>query len=209
MKKYDGVLKRVREVERKNGIIYAKPDGKLYITLKVIYSIVGLWSFFMNLFYVLGFLLMYSGTDNMKNVSNSLITVSICTAVLIAGYALNCCKLYLAGGILSVLSAIMLIPTFARPLEDSLGYFGYKASFYWRHFAPLVIMIALITWLTVLAVRAKVKTERQYKRVSENLYNMYNCNIAEGEISEEAWNSFLESYDPHNYKKQFRNVNER
>lgn len=40
MKKFDGVLKRVRMLEEKNGISYAKPEGKLYKTLKVLYILV-------------------------------------------------------------------------------------------------------------------------------------------------------------------------
>lgn len=209
MKKYDGVLKRVRDVERKNGIVYAKTDGRLYKTLKAFYCIFGIWTFFMNLFYVLGFLLMYSGTDNMKNVKASLITVSVCTVLIIIGFVLNCLKAYIPGGILSVIPCAFLIPTFAHPLEDSLGYLGYKASFYWRHFAPLTVMLILIVWITVLAVRAKVKTNRQYKRVTENLYNMYNLDSrSENEISEEEWNTFLETYDPYSYKRQFKGTKE-
>ena len=150
MKKYDGVLQRVRDVEKKNGIVYAKPDGKLYITLKVLYSIVGIWTFFMNLFYVLGFLLMYSGTDNMKTVANSLITVSFCTGVMILGYVLNCCKIYLAGGIASIAPAALLIPLFGNVLEDGLGFMGYKLSFYWRHLGPLAVMIILMIIMTVI-----------------------------------------------------------
>jgi len=205
MKKYDGVLQRVRDVEKKNGIVYAKPDGKLYITLKVLYSIVGIWTFFMNLFYVLGFLLMYSGTDNMKTVANSLITVSVCTGVMILGYVLNCCKIYLAGGIASIAPAALLIPLFGNVLEDGLGFMGYKLSFYWRHLGPLAVMIILMIIMTVIAVRANIKLDRQYKRVCENLFNMYNVDPQSGnELTEEQWDEFLKNYDPNEYKKQFK-----
>lgn len=209
MKKYEGVLKRVRDVEKKNGIVYAKPDGKLYITLKVLYSILGVWTFFMNLFYVLGFLLMYSGTDEMKTVANSLITVSVCTGVLILGYVLNCCKLYLAGGIVSVAPSVFLIVVFGHLLEDSLGFMGFKISFYWRHLGPLVLMILFIVIMTVIAVRANIKLDRQYKRVTENLFNMYNIDPESGnELTEEQWDEFLKNYDPNEYRKQFKKQTE-
>ena len=161
----------------------------------------------MNLFYVLGFLLMYSGTDNMKTVANSIITVSVCTGIMILGYVLNCCKLYLAGGIVSIIPSIFLIPLFGNILEDGLGFMGYKISFYWRHLGPLVVMILFMIIMTVIAVRANIKLERQYKRVCENLFNMYNIDPQSGnELSEEQWDEFLKNYDPNDYKKQFKKL---
>ena len=38
MKKYPGVLKRVREIEAKRGISYIKPEDKLYKGIKIIYK---------------------------------------------------------------------------------------------------------------------------------------------------------------------------
>ncbi len=203
MKKYDGVLQRVRIVEEKYGIKYAKTDGRLYKSLKLIYSIIGAWTFFMNLFFVLGFLLMYSGTENFASVKNSIITVSVCTGVMVIGYALNCFKLYLAGGILSVVPTVFLIPLFGGILEDSLGFLGFKLSFYWRHLGPLVAMVILMVWLTVIALRAKIKTDRQYKKVTENLFNRYNFGVEGQEMTEEQWDEFLSTYNPLEYKGQF------
>ena len=40
MKKYEGVLKRVREIEFKRGITYAKTDGKLYKGSKVLFILI-------------------------------------------------------------------------------------------------------------------------------------------------------------------------
>ena len=39
MKLQQNILNRVRQVEEKRGIVYAKTDGKLYKTLKVFYII--------------------------------------------------------------------------------------------------------------------------------------------------------------------------
>ena len=47
------VLKRVRQVEEKNGIIYAKTDGRLYKTLKVLYTVVFAYTLAVNLLFVL------------------------------------------------------------------------------------------------------------------------------------------------------------
>ncbi len=202
MKKYDGVLQRVRAVEEKHGIKYAKTDGKLYISLKFIYSAIGVWTFFMNLFFVLGFLLMYSGTENFASVKNSIITVSVCTGVMVLGYVLNCFKLYLAGGILSVVPTVFLIPLFGGILKDSSGFLGFKLSFYWRHLGPLVAMVILMVWLTVIALRANIKTDRQYKKVTENLFSIYSVGEDAQDMSEEQWDEFLSTYTPSHIKKQ-------
>ena len=201
MKKYYGVLLRVREIEQKNGISYAKPDGRLYKTLKFIYSAAGIYTFVINLFFILGLFLIYSGTDNISKVTASIVTASVCTGVMIIGYVLNCCKLYLAGGITSVLPAVILIPFFGNILQDDFGFLGFKLSYYWRHFIPLVLMIAFMVWLTVIAVRANIKTDRQYKRVTENLYNMYSISAdMHTELTDEQWEEFLSTYNPADYK---------
>ncbi len=209
MKKYDGVLKRVRILEEKNGIKYAKTDGKLYGALKVIYTIAGVWTVLMNLFFILGFLLQYTGTNSMPQALNYILIATVGTVLIIAGYVLTCCKVYLTGGIISVLAEILLIPFFGSILMDSLGFLGFKISFYWRHFAPLFLMLIFMVWMTVIAVKARTKANRMYKKVCENLYNMYNISVANGDIiSDEQWDEFLADYDPDEYKRQFKKQEE-
>ncbi|MBR7133449.1 MAG: hypothetical protein IKD04_07945 [Clostridia bacterium] len=201
MKKYYGVLLRVRELEQKNGVSYAKPDGRLYKALRFLYSAAGAYTFVINLFFVLGLLLVYSGTDNMTKVKASIITASACTGVMIIGYVLNCLRLYLAGGITSVIPIVLLLPFFGNILQDDFGFLGFKTSYYWRHFIPLVLMIFFMVWLTVIAVRANIKTDRLYKRVTENLYNMYSISDdMHSELTDEQWEEFLISYNPADYK---------
>ncbi|MBQ6825963.1 MAG: hypothetical protein IJP34_04820 [Clostridia bacterium] len=195
MKMYDGVLARVREMEQKRGIKYARTNGKLYKTLKVLYSIIGIWTFFMNLFFVLGFLLMYSNTDSMSKALNPVITVSVCTLGLIAGYVLNCVKLHIPSVILNILSSSFLIAVFAGLLQDTFGLWGYKVSFYWRHLAPILLIVIFSVFLTVIALREKYKTQKLYKKVTENLFDTYNIGNEEN-ISEEQWEEFLQNYNP-------------
>ena len=62
-------------------------------------------------------------------------------------------------------------------------------------------MIIFIVWMTVIALREKIKLDRQYKKVVENLFAMYSQKIEDGsEITEEQWENFLKEYDP-NLKK--------
>ena len=202
MKMQESVLRRVRMVEEKNGIKYAKTDGKLYKTLRVLYTLVFIYTVGINFLFISGMLLVYGGTDKLSGVLNSLITVSVCTVVIIVGYVLSFFRFKLAAGIISVIPEIILIPVFGTVMQDSLGIFGFAASFYWRHLIPLTLLIILMTAATVIALRAQLKTEKLYKKVTDNLYGIYHSsgnNITDGE-----WEEFLKNFDPTDYKRLFK-----
>ncbi len=192
MKKYDGVMQRVRIIEEKHGIKYAKTDGKLYSALNVLFIISAIWSLLMNLFFLLGILFRYSGTEDFGGFKNALISVSICSVLVIVGYVLNRVKLYEASGIISVVACVLTAVTFAPLLEDTLGLLGYSYSFYLRHVAPNAAMIIFIVWMSILAIRARYYTNRQYKKVTENLFLQYRTQ----DITDEQWDEFLRDYTP-------------
>ena len=202
MKMQESVLRRVRAVEEKNGIKYAKTDGKLYKTLRVFYIIIFAYTMVINLLYISGMALVYGGTEDFKNVVNSLIAVCVCTALIIAGFVLSFFRFKTAAGIISIASEIFLIPVFGTELRDSLGLMGFKTSFYRRLLIPLAVHIVIVAATTVIAVRAKFKTEKLYKRVTDNLYKLYQQN--ENDVSDEQWEEFLRNYDPDDYKKLFK-----
>ena len=241
MKMYDGVLQRVKQIEEKNGIRYAKTDGMLYKSLSVILIIALIYTLGINLLCVAGASLkissLYSGTvatidgksyneveyweyqglDAEKMEANILdgnleliLNAGICTVLLIAGFILNRVRLYIAGGVVTVAPAVYSALYFMHNLTDSNGMVGLNIKFYWRHLIPLALIVLTIVWLTVIAVRAKVKLQKQYKKVTENLFNMYNVSIADGTLpSDEQWDDFLKSYDPRiDYKKQFATAEE-
>jgi len=202
MKKYDGVLKRVRILEEKKGIKYADTNGKLYITLKVLCIIAAVYGMATNLLFILGHILMYAGTNEMNEVTGKIVTVSVCTLAIIASLILNKFKIYITGAVLNLLSAVFLTLQFANLLLDDLGFLGFKTSFYVRHLIPLVLMVIFMVWLTIIALRAKIKTDHMYKKVTENLYNMYRVSEADADImSDEQWDEFLKNYDPVNVGK--------
>ena len=202
MKMQESILRRVRMIEEKNGIKYAKTDGRLYKTLRVFYIIVFAYTMVINLLYIAGMAFVHGGTDAFKDIANSFISVCICTGLMIAGFVLSFFRFKLAAGIISVVPEIFLIPVFGLELRDSLGFMGFKISFFWRHLATLAILIILMTATTVIAVRAKVKTEKQYKKVTDNLYKLYKESGAD--LSDEQWEEFLANYDPTDYKKLFK-----
>lgn len=202
MKMQESVLRRVRMVEEKHGITYAKTDGRLYKALRVSYTLLFIYTMGINLLFICGMLLTRLGTENFKGILNSLITVIVCTVFIIAGFCLSFTRFKLAAGLLSVLPEIMLIVVFGAIMKDSLGVMGFKVSYFWRHFAPLLILVILMAVTTVIAVRARFKTEKQYKKVLDNLYELYSLNS--DDISDEQWEAFLEEYDPTDYKKIYK-----
>lgn len=205
MKMQESILRRVRMIEEKNGIKYAKTDGRLYKTLRVLYIIVFAYTMVINLLYIAGMAFVYGGTDGFKDIANSFISVCICTGLMIAGFVLSFFRFKLAAGIISIVPEIFLIPVFGVELRDSFGFMGFKTSFYWRHLAPLAILIILMTATTIIALRAKLKTEKQYKKVTDNLYKLYKESGAD--LTDEQWEEFLANYDPADYKKLFQAEN--
>lgn len=193
------LLKRVRQVEEKNGIKYAKTDGRLYGTLKVLYTIVFVYTLAINVLFILSNSIVYYGNENFDSVKVPLVTVTTATLLLIVAFVImrfknkvwaNC-----VSGIINLLVAVLLVLTFANLMEDSTKLFGYVYSFYWRHAVPLLLLAIFAVWLTVIAVRANIKTDKQYKKVMENIYAQYNLSAENEQLSEEQWEEFLENYN--------------
>jgi hypothetical protein len=198
MKMQYNILQRVRQVEEKAGIKYAKADGRLYMTLKVLYIILFAYTMAMNVFYLLGNFLVYFGNENFANVKNSLITVMVASLGLIAALVFAKFKSQIwaniTSAILNFVSSLFLVLNFANLLTDDLGFLGYKLSFYWRHSVPLLLIVIFSVWFSVIAVRGIVKTQKQYKKVVENLYEKYNLASENEQLSEEEWEEFLINY---------------
>lgn len=143
-----------------------------------------------------------AGIAETGDVFNYVLSVSVCSVLIIAGLVFSNLKFYLTAGLMSVLPSVFLMPVYAVLLrEDFEGILGLKYSFYYKHAVPLFLMVIFMVWLTVIAKRAEIKTDRMYKKVTENLFSMYT--VAEGDaenLSEEQWAEFLETYNPDDYK---------
>lgn len=202
MKYYDGVLERVRKIEEKNAIIYARPDGILYKWVKIIYIVAWAYGIFNIAAYLLGIVFSYS--EHLKDFAGDIIPAAICLVLFVAGLVVLLKKQYIVGAALNIVPATVAIFFFRVRLMDDLSVDTVFAKYYWRHLAPMLIIIFLVCWMAIIAVRARVKTKNQYIRVTENLYNLYKVNVAEGhEISAEQWDEFLKRYDPTDYRPQF------
>lgn len=192
MKKHLGVLKRVREIEEKRGIEYARTSGKLYKGLKVVHILSASWALLMNLFFLLSLWIVFSGKEKMAELEGLVLTVAVCSLGLILGFVLTCLKINIAGAVSSLVSSVMLIVTYGREMSDVLGFWGFKPSFYWRHLIPLALAIITIIWMVIIAVRERIKTNKLYKKVSEGLYEEFKKN---SENTDEEWEEFLKNYN--------------
>lgn len=196
MKMYDSVLQRVKMIEEKNGIKYATTDGKLYKGVKIVFIILFSYAMMMKSFYLLGAVIA-------SQLKLPLITPVVGTTLIIAGFVLLLLKQHIIGTAITTASSAVLIFTFGRMLIDSYTE-KLVLKFYWAHLIPLLLLVIFSVWLTVIAVRARLKLKHMYNRVVENIYNAYKINIADGEaVEEEKWEEFLEKFDPTNYNSQF------
>lgn len=190
MKMYEGVLAKTRDWEYKRGIKYLDSESKTYKALSVFYVIFTVYAMLMNLLVILGFALTGRDTD-------IIITVGVCSLIIIAGFVLNRFKLFITGAVVSIAPMVLLNVVFARLMEADFGtgFLGLKWSFYIRHLAPMAIMTLLLVAMTVIAVGARVKLQKHYKGVVENLFNTFKAeNPEKSNVSEEEWEKYLESY---------------
>lgn len=190
MKMYEGVLAKTRDWEYKRGIKYLDSESKTYKALSVFYVIFTVYAMLMNILVILGFALTGRDTD-------IIITVGVCSLIIIAGFVLNRFKLFITGAVVSIAPMVLLNVVFARLMEADFGtgFLGLKWSFYIRHLAPMAIMTLLLVAMTVIAVGARVKLQKHYKGVVENLFNTFKAeNPEKSNVSEEEWEKYLESY---------------
>lgn len=201
MKMYEGVLKRVRQVEEKNGIKYQKPDGKLFTALKVINIISFIWALIMNLLYIAGCLLIYSFEEHKEAFYGYVIPIAVCTVALIVALVLLKFRKYLISGILNVVPSIVMLILFGSISTDTFGFLGLASWYYWRHFAPLALIILTAFFMAYIAIRADYKLKKLYKKVTENIFNQYG-NVED--LSDEQWEEFLSNYDHEKFKLQIK-----
>lgn len=200
MKKFKSVLDRVDFIENKFGIYYAKTDGALFKTLKVIYSLAFIYTFFINLFTILGTALHIADGDYTEDAYNILISLIIFTAVALVGSVLLWCKVNIIGSVISLLPASFILFIFAKELVDEVGVGPFKDEFYYRHLIPLAIIIIISLWMFAIALRAYIKRNRRYKQILQNVYEIFKLENPDN-LSLDDWKDFVENYNPRAFKE--------
>ncbi len=202
MKKYDSILKRVEEVECKLGVSYAKTNGKLYKICRFFNLLGVIYLFCINLLFILGALLMKSNGNPIAT-DQTVILIAVFTALEVLGQVFTFTKLNIIGNALNLAALSYLIFISVKLCEGyTSGFFGLTLIFYIRHLPSFIIILLFSTWMLVISLRQRIKTNRQYKRIISNLYvNYNNAHKSDNlEVSDEEWEEFISNYDPKTIK---------
>ncbi len=182
MKICDDVIQKVSAYEEKWGINYVKPGGKFYKFIMVLYVLALIFTTAINVFFALGVSMSETLLSAMRT---PLYTVLIFIVAHIAAIVLtkfkNSIVATICSFVINAVACVGLVLTFAPLMEDVVG--GYKVSFYWRHFAPLCILLVVNFIVNFIALRANIKIRKTYKKILDNAYT--GCQIIAQDDSNE------------------------
>lgn len=206
MKKYDNILKRVEQVEYKLGISYAKTKGKLYKTMWRIDLIGVIYLFIINALVVTSTLMnkAVGAGNNVKFNNLSIILICGFTLLPIVGLILSNLHFEIIGSALNIAAVPYFCYIYIKTCISSTGegLFGLIKLFYIRHLPSMVIILITAFIMLFIAVREKIKVNRMYKRIIENLYKNYadKKKSENEEVSDEEWKDFVKHYSPKSMK---------
>lgn len=203
MKYIENIACLVRNAEKRAAINYAKTDGLLYKSIKILYIISAVISFIMSAFFVIGRMIKISEikelaveTANNSDITaakNSALSVGILSILFIASIVILKFKAEIISAALTLISGTASIFILMNVSKNTLEYnSGINASFWFRHFIPIVLSVIFICWLTAIKIRANIKFNTAYTNMVNRIYKDYN----KDNLTEEEWAEFLENYDP-------------
>ncbi|MBE6729595.1 MAG: hypothetical protein E7568_05115 [Ruminococcaceae bacterium] len=203
MKYIENIANRVRIAEQRGAVIYAKPDGKLYKWIRALYIIFALFSALTSALYCFGrfsriaeikrLSLEILSDNDIEKAKTSAITIGIFAAVLIVTTIVLRFRAEIVSAVLTLISATVSIPVLITASQNTAEFNeGINASFWLRHFAPLLLALFFICWLTVIRIRADMIFRRSYLNMVNRIYENYNGE----DLTEEEWETFLKDYNP-------------
>lgn len=193
MKKNQMIMNRVEQYEYKKGIYYLKTDGKFYLTLKVLISIFFAWAISMNMLAVLSWGIRI-GNESFKHVANEFFTLLSFGVLSIIGFVLIFTKLKAAGLIVSIVTSIFTIITYAPLLQDGTMVLGYKTIYFTRHFIPYAMVTILAILMFIVVLIECFKYNANYKRIEKNLYTEFSL-MRENENVDITWEEYLNTIE--------------
>ncbi len=191
MKKNPHILDLVEKYRYRKGITVTDEKSSIYKTFKIIYIVAALWTFVFNSLFLIGNLVTLEFSES-KIKTTPAITQAIATLLLVVGFILLLKKLYIAGGILNIVSTVMgTVQYYTLLLSDIQLKGGITHFFFWRHFAPAVILIVACIVISYIGIKAKILLNRDYKKMLERLYIKNKEKLAV--LNDEDWQELLES----------------
>lgn len=191
MKKNPHILALVDKYRYRKGIIVTDEKSGIYKGFKIVYIISVLWTFIFNSLFLIGNLVTLQFSDT-KIKTTPAISELIATILLIIGFFLILKRIYIAGGVLNIFSTVMgTIQYYTLLLNDIQLSGGITHFFFWRHFAPAVILIITCSVICYIGIKAKILLNRDYKKMLERLYIKNSEKLAD--TNDEGWQGLLES----------------
>lgn len=196
MKYTENVVARAGIIEEKNGIKYAKVGSRLYNTVKVFYIIAFAFATALSIIFLLGMFMfaetMHTFSDNLLSVIGViLLTALMSVSLYISRYNAKSVFAWIFGGA-NLVSAVGLIVIFANLLREETGFGGLNVNFYWRHFAPLCLVVICAAVMVYISVRATVKFNNTCKKIVNNVYEQYR---SLPDDNKPQWDGYLANYE--------------
>jgi len=208
MKLQQSVLKHVYKMEEKYNIRYAKKDGRGFSYCRAFVFIFAIWASFFAFVLSMGFLIQ-RGALEQGTAMYGQYTKFIVSCFSVMGLLMLCSvfagfKKAVFSADFATAAAVYGSAFFASIIDRSPnGFFGLPYKYYWAHLLPLVAVAVCAISMAVIAVREQIILRREYKKVSDRLYEEYS-KMAE-DLLEEQWEEFLTNYNPRKDKKQSKN----
>ncbi len=203
MKYIENIAERVHYAEKRAAVIYAKPNGKLYKWVRILYYIFMYLSVLMSALYVAGRLsriyelkklaLDTVNAADLEKAQQSTIYVGICAFLWVAATIVLRFKAEIISAVLTIIPSGVSLFVLVQASQNTPEFNeGINTAFWFRHFIPVILAVSFICWLAVIRIRAEVKFKTAYTNMINRIYEQYNSE----DLTEEKWAAFLENYDP-------------
>ncbi len=208
MKKNENILLRLHQKEAKLGITRTSVDHTLGKTCKVFYIIAFAYTMAIHLLYIMSVWMNKENTvnniglenltvlqeDQLAQVNNSIILVSLLSVALVAGLVLLIKRVFVPALVINTLVPAVLLLHFAERMSETLAANGLLCSYTYNHLAPLAILLISALVFSVIGIRFNRGENKAYSAFCEALYNQYSGSFEN--LTDEEWNNFLSNYDP-------------
>ena len=189
MKKNKNMLSYIEKYKSKRGINFATTDGALYHSLRVVFTIGFIYIMIFHLLYLLSAITLKA--DYFASVKTIYITVAVCAAGIVLGYILNSTKFKLAGCLVTFVPLIMNLYIFFNISVSEKKFLGTATHFYYRFAFPALVILFAITFMAIIDIRSKIKTDKLYRHLEEELYRQHkDCNLSS--LTSEQWEEIID-----------------
>ncbi|MEE0945860.1 MAG: hypothetical protein U0M42_03390 [Acutalibacteraceae bacterium] len=203
MKYVKNIAQRVEKAQERAAVIYAKTDGKLFKWLRILYIIAMSVAILMSALYIgsrashlyelKALNLEVLSDKDITSTKTSIITVGVVLIFWLISFIFIKLKKEIISLILTLVPGIVSCASLISASQNTSQFNeGITTDFWLRHFIPLLLALLFIVWMVIIKVRAERIFKTAYNNMTARIYELYGAD----DLSEEQWESFLESYHP-------------